>query len=121
MARNRPPLGNYVWVELVSKKPKETEAFFHKVFGWKMEKDPHMDYTMYETTAEPHGGIRSPMMKEEPPCCLPYIGVKSIEKTLSQIKAAGGKVFVPKTEIPPGWFAVFHAPGGVVQALMESK
>ncbi len=122
MATKRPAYGNYVGVELVSKKPRGTQAFFRKVFGRKIEKDPHVDdYTFYETSAEPHGGIRTPMMKEEPPSNLPYIGVKAIDRTLTKIRSSGGKILVPKTEIPPGWFAIFQAPGGVVQALMESK
>ena len=122
MAKDRPAYGNYVWVELVSKNPHATEAFFHKVFGWKMTKDSQMDgYTFYTAKAEPHGAVRTRMMKQEPPSSLPYIGVKSIDKTLQKIKSARGKVLVPKTEIPPGWFAVFQAPGGVVQGLLEPK
>ena len=121
MSPKRPEYGNYNWIEIVSRKPRETQAFFHKVFGWKITKDPVMEgYTFYETTAEPHGGVRTPMMKGEPPGSLPYIGVKSIDKTIIKIKAAKGKILVPKTKIPPGWFAVFQAPGGVVQALLES-
>ncbi len=122
MPNKRPAYGNYTSVEIVSKRPRETQAFFHEVFGWKITKAPHMeDYSFYRTTAEPHGGLRTPTMKEEPPSNLPYIGVKSIDKTVSKIEAAGGKILVPKTEIPPGWFAVFQAHGGVVQAVMGSK
>jgi predicted enzyme related to lactoylglutathione lyase len=61
------------------------------------------------------------MKAEKSAGMLPYISVRSIEKTLQKIKTARGKVLVPKTEIPPGWFAVFRAPGGVIQALLESK
>lgn len=122
MATKRPDHGNYNWVEIVSKKPAATQAFFSKVFGWKFEKDRAMEgYTFYTTTAEPHGGLRTPMMKGEPAGTLPYIGVKSIDKTLAKIKAAHGKILFPKTEIPPGWFAVFQAPGGVVQAIIEGR
>jgi uncharacterized protein len=122
MASKRPAHGNYGWVEIVSKRPKATEAFFQKVFGWKMTRDPEMEgYVMFAASAEPHGGIRTPMMKQEPPGTLAYIGVRSIVKTLGTIKKAGGRVLVPKTEIPPGWFAIFQAPGGVVQGLLEYK
>ncbi len=121
MAKSRPAYGNYVWLDLVSKRPRSTEAFFHTVFGWKMTKDRKVPgFTFYTPTAEPEGGIRPRMTKEEP-SNLPYIGVKSIDKTLVRIKAAGGKVLIPKTEIPPGWLAVFRAPGGVVQGLLEFK
>ncbi|MCI4372441.1 MAG: VOC family protein [Thermoplasmata archaeon] len=122
MATKRPDIGNYNWVEIVSKRPAATEKFFHAVFGWKFEKDAAMKgYTFYTTTAEPNGGLRTPMMKGEPAGTMPYIGVTSIDKTIVKIKASGGKILVPKTEIPPGWFAVFRAPGGVVQAVIEGR
>jgi predicted enzyme related to lactoylglutathione lyase len=78
-------------------------------------------YTFYESASAPYGGVRTPMKAEKSAGMLPYISVRSIEKTLQKIKTARGKVLVPKTEIPPGWFAVFRAPGGVIQALLESK
>jgi predicted enzyme related to lactoylglutathione lyase len=122
MVKKRPAFGNYTWVDLVSTRPKSTEKFFHDVFGWKMADDEKVEgFTFYTPTAEPEGGIRKPMMKGEPPCVLPYIGVKSIDKTVAKIKSAGGKILVPKTEIPPGWLAIFRAPGGVVQGLLQYK
>ncbi len=36
-----------------------------------------------------------------------YVLVDSIERTLAKVEPAGGKIFVPKTEIPTmGWFAI---------------
>jgi predicted enzyme related to lactoylglutathione lyase len=40
MAKKRPAYGSYVWLDIVSKRPRATQAFFQDVFGWKMTADP---------------------------------------------------------------------------------
>jgi predicted enzyme related to lactoylglutathione lyase len=46
-------------------------------------------------------------------------GGKDLETTLSKVEAAGGKIFVPKTQISPemGYFAVFMDSEGNKMAL----
>jgi predicted enzyme related to lactoylglutathione lyase len=55
------------------------------------------------------------MMKRQNPEHKPvnYIGVESIDEYVKKIEALGGKVIVPKTEIPEiGWFALALDPEG---------
>jgi hypothetical protein len=51
-----------------------------------------------------------------------YIDSPDIEADLKKIEAAGGKLKVPKTEIPgQGWFAFFEDPTGNIVALYTAN
>jgi len=40
----------------------------------------------------------------------------------SRLKSLGGKILMPKQEVPKiGWFAVYEIPGGVVQAIFQTS
>ena len=121
MPRKGPVEGSFVHVELISKDTSKTKAFYKKIFRWKFEEMPEMDYATFEAPTPPGGGVREPM-KGESPGFSNYILVRSIDATLKKIEKAGGKTVQPKMEIPGvGWWAAFKAPGGIVQALYQSK
>jgi predicted enzyme related to lactoylglutathione lyase len=96
--------------------------FYGELFGWKIEKMPGpMEYWNVETVpVDEKGmplrpGINGGMMKKQNPEHKPvnYIGVESIDEYVKKIEALGGKVIVPKTEIPGiGWFALALDPEG---------
>lgn len=109
-----------VHIEIPGNDPKADSKFYAEVFGWKTETDPNFDYTMFSAEGGPGGGfvkVNDTIMGDaghhkinEP---LVYIGTDDIDATLAQIKAHGGKVLTPKTEIPHvGWFAIFNDPAG---------
>lgn len=104
--------------------------FYAETFGWKLTDMPQMSYVMAVTTAvddqqmpkEPgaiNGGL-FPRPKEAPHPVL-YVDVASIEATLKQVTAGGGKVVTPKTPIPGmGAFARIADPEGNVIGLFEN-
>jgi predicted enzyme related to lactoylglutathione lyase len=50
-----------------------------------------------------------------------YFLVDSIEETLGKVEGAGGKIGVPKIEIPNlGWWALFFDPDGIPVSIFES-
>jgi predicted enzyme related to lactoylglutathione lyase len=50
-----------------------------------------------------------------------YVGVDSIEETVKKIEAAGGRIVVPKMEVPGmGWFTTFLDPEGNEMSLWQS-
>lgn len=114
-------LGSIVHVELHSDDPERTKAFYHNVFGWTFQDVPGMNYAMIETPSPPGAGLRK-TDRGEPAGILNFIHVTSVEETMRKIEKAGGKILVPKQQIP-GWgaFSVFQAPGGVVQAIWEAS
>ncbi len=117
---DEPKQGSYGHIELISTDPKKTQKFYENVFAWKFNPVPGMDYVMYETPGGDGGGVRVPD-KGEHPTSVPYINVKSIDEIAKKIEKAGGKVLVPKQEVP-GWgsMLVFQEPGGGVQAAWQS-
>ena len=90
--------------------------FYTGVFEWKMQKlanpeDHSKDYWFFDTKDENgNKGIGGGLMKRQAPehSVTNYITVPSIDDYASKIKGAGGKVIMPKTEIPEmGFILVF--------------
>ena len=90
--------------------------FYTEVFEWKMQKlanpeDPSKDYWFFDTKDENgNKGIGGGLMKRQAPehSVTNYITVPSIDDYASKIEEAGGKVIMPKTEIPEmGFILVF--------------
>jgi predicted enzyme related to lactoylglutathione lyase len=83
--------------------------FYSKVFGWKVEMEPEMDYATWSPPEEGVGGGFSKSPKPSTDGALLHIGVDDIEAKLREIEAAGGKIVTPKTKISDeyGYFAEF--------------
>jgi predicted enzyme related to lactoylglutathione lyase len=47
--------------------------------------------------------------------------VADLDKTLRDVVEAGGTVLVARTEIPPGWFAMFADPDGIAVGIMQLR
>jgi hypothetical protein len=122
-----PPYGTIVHCELYSDDPAATQAFYEAVFGWRFQEIPGADYWLIRAPERPHGGLLRRRRPEkpggfDPPATLNYIHVRSIEEATRKVVEAGGKILVPRYEIPNmGSFAVFQAPGGTVHNMVEAK
>ncbi|MDF0681663.1 MAG: VOC family protein [Candidatus Nitrosocosmicus sp.] len=90
--------------------------FYKGVFDWTMQKlsnseDSSKDYWFFETKDENgNKGIGGGLMKRQSPehSVTNYITVPSVDDYASRIVKAGGKVIMPKTEIPDmGFIIVF--------------
>lgn len=117
--RSKP--GSFVHVEFHSTDPQRTKDFYGKVFGWKFQDMPEMEYTTFEAPSGLGGGVMRPL-ENNPPGALNYILCPEIEETAKDIETAGGAILMPKTEIPGvGWWALFRDPTGITMALFQSK
>jgi uncharacterized protein len=104
--------------------------FYGSIFGWQLQDMPEMDYTIVQTTAVDEnqmptapGAINGGLMRRsgETPTPVITIDVESIDRSLEQVEAAGGKVVRPRTEIPGmGAFAYFTDPEGNTLGLWEN-
>lgn len=113
--------GSFVHIEIASTDPGKTRTFLEDVFGWKFESIPEMSYATYQAPTPPHGGLMSPM-EGQPPGILNYVLSKDVDADLEKIQAAGGRVIVPKMEIPGiGWWAGFTDPTGIMLAVFQNK
>ena len=90
--------------------------FYKGVFDWSMQKlsnpeDSSKDYWFFETKDENgNKGIGGGLMKRQATehSVTNYITVPSVDDYASRIVEAGGKVIMPKTEIPDmGFIIVF--------------
>lgn len=108
----------------------KTKNFYGKLFGWKIEKTPGpVDYWSIETVpvdekGEPiRPGVNGGMMKKQNPQHKPfnYILVESVDEYSKKIEVLGGKVIVPKMEVPGvGWWALALDPEGNQFGILES-
>jgi uncharacterized protein len=118
-----PKPGAIVHIEYTTKDPAATQKFLEAVFGWKIKKesmDTGMEYWTFDAGSGPGGGLMKPMEGMHPGT-MSYVLVESVDAATKKITAHGGKVIMPKQEIPKiGWFAVFEIPGGLVQAVYQS-
>jgi uncharacterized protein len=103
------------------------KEFYNKVFGWEMQKwnDSEQEYWMFQTKDdEGNPGLGGGLMKRQSPqhTVTNFITVSSIEEYSSNIEQSGGKVIMPKTEIPNmGFFAVFLDTENNMFGIFEGK
>lgn len=123
--------GSIVHVELTSEDVEASRAFFEETFGWEIEVDEEMDYTIWRPPNPPGGGMmargagdsddQTGMPFEQPPTLF-YVAVDDLAETREAIVEAGGEVLLEEMEVPEmGVFTVFREPGGVVEAAWETR
>ena len=112
---------NIVHIEIPTKDSKESAVFYEKLFGWRIEHVPEMNYTMWDPQDGPGGGF-SPLGDEvKVGEVLLYVNSDDIKADLNQAEALGGAIVRPKDEIPgTGWFGIFRDPTGNLIALYTS-
>lgn len=111
----------FVHVEIPATKSADAAKFYKELFGWEIQHDEAMDYTMFDTGDLGGGFSLVGQNGTKPGDVLLYLDSEDIDADLKAIAAAGGEVVMPKSEIPTiGWFAVFKDPTGNAMALYTS-
>jgi predicted enzyme related to lactoylglutathione lyase len=115
--------------EIPAEDLEKLRKFYSELFGWKIEKTPApIDYYMIHTVPTDEKGmllrpsVNGGMMKKQNPGHKPvnYIAVESVEEYSKRIEALGGKMIVPKTEVPGvGWWAFALDPEGNQFAILQ--
>ena len=97
-----------VHVEFSTKDREADGSFYSELFGWQVTQMPEMNYATFETQEGVGGGL-NPVTDQYPAGTVTvYVGTEDIDATLSKAEKLGGKILVPKSEIPGvGWFAFF--------------
>lgn len=113
----------FVHIEISAKDPATLSKFYKDLCGWKIEVDPKFEYYMFSAEGGPGGGFVKPdnqMYKAGD--IVPYIGTDDIDAMLKKAESLGGKVLLPKTEIPGmGWYAFFADPTGNRLGFFQEK
>jgi predicted enzyme related to lactoylglutathione lyase len=107
---NRPP-ASIVWFEIPADNVARAKAFYSKLFGWKIKKfagPMKMPYWHIDTggaDASPDGGMMERQSPQQP--ITNYIMVASVDQAVAKAQKLGGKIIVPKSEVPQmGYFAI---------------
>src|SRR3989337_1272118 len=119
-----------VHFEIPADDVEKLRKFYSALFGWKIEKTPGpMEYLMVLTVPiDDKGmpvrpGVNGGMMKKQNPEHKPvnYVAVESVDEYVKKIEALGGRVIVPKMEVPGiGWWALALDPEGNQFAILQS-
>ncbi|MFD5588641.1 VOC family protein [Streptomyces sp. NPDC127063] len=108
--------GSLGWVELMTREPRQAEAFYTAVFGWTVHSSER--YTQWGIAGDDFGGMTTMDEKfppEVPPHWLPYFAVADVDTTAADAAGAGGDVLMPPTSVPDGpRLAVLRDPQGAM-------
>ncbi len=116
------PPANIIWFEIPADDPERARKFYGGLFGWKINPMPGMgDYWHIDTGGgddTPDGGM---MPRKHPAQAITnYVRVPSVTRAMAKVEKLGGKVCMPKTEVPGmGWFAVCQDPENNTFAVWE--
>jgi len=111
--------GMFVWYDVMTSDTKAAEAFYRKAIGWDIEDSgmPDRYYAILSIGSMMIGGLM-PIPDDARkagvgPAWMGYIGVDDVDDYAAKVKAAGGMIHRPPTDIPGvGRFAVAADPHG---------
>ena len=109
--------------ELLSKDPAKLSDFYAKVFDWKIQHIPEINYRFVETGGQGgiNGGIIQPNHEEPWPGTMTfYINVDDLGDYRKRVAAAGGKILIEEQEVPGmGVLSLFTDPEGRMMGLWK--
>jgi predicted enzyme related to lactoylglutathione lyase len=120
--------GKFVWYDQMSNDMKASAAFYKNVVGWNLVANTMNDspYTVLAAGETMVGGLM-PIPEDAAkmgvkPAWMGYIGVDDVDAFADKVKAAGGAIHRPPTDIPNiGRFAVASDPTGAGFILFKGQ
>jgi predicted enzyme related to lactoylglutathione lyase len=121
--------------EIPAKDVEKLRKFYSGVFGWKIDKGSEemsgsMEYWLVGTVPTDeqmrplrpgvNGGMYKKTKETQDMKPVVYISVESADDYINKIKRLGGKIIVPKQEVPHvGWTAIAMDPEGNQFAILQ--
>jgi uncharacterized protein len=112
------------WFELSADDPKRAMDFYEKVFGWKFQKLEGGEYWLATAGDDKEMGINGAIMPKKPQAApvVNTINVTNIDEAIKKIEKNGGKVVVPKMDVPmAGTLAYFVDTEGIMHGVLQPK
>jgi uncharacterized protein len=104
-----------VHVDIPAQDPPALSRFYADLFGWQVQSLQTLAYTRFQAPGGVTGGfvgLGGPLQHRTGELVV-YVGSNDIASDVQKAIELGGKVVVPKTEIPQtGWFAILEDPAG---------
>jgi predicted enzyme related to lactoylglutathione lyase len=110
------------------------KTFYEGLFGWKIFKVPMggAEYWLIHTVPTDdkgmllkpgvNGGLFQKAPEQEGMKAVNYITIESIDESLKKVEKLGGKILVPKQQVPTvGWIAVAVDPEGNQFGLLQPE
>lgn len=116
--------GKFVWYDAMTTDPNAAAKFYKEVIGWTVKDSgmPGMDYLLLSVGETGIGGLMPipPHAADAQPMWMGYIEVDDVDEYAGKVKASGGDIKRPPTDIPTiGRFAVATDPHGAVFVLFK--
>jgi uncharacterized protein len=127
----RLPRSGFVWHELMSTDPEQSEAFYRQVAGLSVTPLGEGDqaYLMLMDGDQPVGGVARPRPDQEgwpsggPEAhWITYLGTDDVDEAARTAQRLGGQVLLPPTDVPGmGRAAVLRDPQGAAFGVFASE
>ena len=127
----RIPRSGFVWHELMSTDPKQSEEFYQRVAGVSVTPvgDEPGAYQMVMVGGQPVGGIAGPRPDQEgwpsggPEAhWIAYLGAEDVDAAARTAQELGGEVLLPPVDVPGmGRAAVLRDPQGAALGVFASE
>jgi hypothetical protein len=115
--------GGVIWNELLTRDTATASQFYARTFGWAAEaQSGPMPYTVFKSSGRPAGGMMpiAEPMGPIPPRWNVYFAVSDCDAAAERVKALGGRVLAPATDIANvGRVAQVADPHGAAFAIMK--
>lgn len=118
-----PAFGTWLWFELWAKDAPRMAEFYRPIGGYEVEAQegpgdrPELRFI---ASGYPRAGVVQYRRKDLPTTWVPYVRVEDLQKTLTRVRQAGGRVIIePGPEVREGKIAVFLDPLGAAAAVAE--
>ena len=112
----------FVHVELSTTDLGKAKEFYSKLFDWKLEDIPGMNYTTIGVGGGTGGGMMTHPMPGAPSFWLAYVLVDDVNTATAKATSLGATMVKDVTEVPGmGWFSIFLDPTGACFAMWQAK
>lgn len=95
-------MAKVTFFELSADDPDRAMKFYEKVFGWKFQQYEGQEYWLATTGAKGDIGIDGAIQPRKPKSApvVNTIGVTNLDEAIKKVEQNGGKIAVPKIDIP---------------------
>jgi predicted enzyme related to lactoylglutathione lyase len=110
--------------QLNSTDPDAAKSFYSELFGWRFEAvegGPVAYWGIFRGERVNGGMMQVPPEQSAPSHWLAYFRADDIDAAGERIESAGGKLLVPKMDVPGGQIAVAEDPHGAIFALVSGR
>jgi uncharacterized protein len=110
----------FVYVELNTTDVSASKTFYTKLFDWKLEDVPNMDYTFIKVGEGTGGGMMKHPVPGAPSSWLAYVAVDDINAATAKAKSLGATIKMgPQEVMGHGHMTVITDPTGAPLALWQ--